>query len=125
MARASLPNMSEELALIAAWENEGGSVIFDKAAEFSVAPRFGANASRAAPKVAFLNDLGVPHIMVGVLNFECIGASPPHDHPHIFLEMGESMDILCPYCATRFSFDGTLARRQTRPPNCCYQLVGE
>lgn len=125
MALALFPNVSEELALIAVWENEGGSVIFGKTAEFRVAPRIVANASRAAPTVAFLNDLGVPRIMVGVLNFECIGASPPHDHPHIFLEMGESGDILCPYCVTRFTFDGTLARRETRPPNCCYQLVGE
>lgn len=124
---ASLPSMSGRLAFdpsdrddVAAWENEGGSVILRHATESHAAPQLRASVSRAAPLVAFLNDLGVPRIMVGVRQFECIGASPPHDHPHVFLEMGESSEVLCPYCATIFTFDGTLARRETRPPNCCY-----
>ncbi|MES1199936.1 MAG: zinc-finger domain-containing protein [Pseudomonadota bacterium] len=71
------------------------------------------------PLIAFLNDVGASRIMVGVREFECIGASPPHDHPHIFLEMDEGVDVLCPYCATWFIFDGALARRETNPPNCC------
>jgi uncharacterized Zn-finger protein len=31
----------------------------------------------------FLNDRGVPEIRIGVREFECIGVSPPLDHPHI------------------------------------------
>lgn len=50
----------------------------------------------------FHNDLGVPEIHIDVREFECIGASPPHDHPHIYLDMGENDAILCPYCATKF-----------------------
>jgi uncharacterized Zn-finger protein len=39
-----------------------------------------------------------------VRQFECIGAWPPHGHPHIFLEMGDSDAVICPYCAAMFSF---------------------
>jgi uncharacterized Zn-finger protein len=53
----------------------------------------------------FCNDRGVPQIHIDVKQFECIGASAPHDHPHIYLDMGEDDAILCPYCATRFQFD--------------------
>jgi uncharacterized Zn-finger protein len=52
----------------------------------------------------FSNDDGSEEIYVAVKQFECIGASPPHDHPHIYLDMGEDETILCPYCATRFWF---------------------
>jgi uncharacterized Zn-finger protein len=36
----------------------------------------------------FKNDQGVPEIRIGVKEFKCVGASPPQDHPHIYLEMG-------------------------------------
>ncbi len=36
----------------------------------------------------FHNDLGVPSIKVSVKEFMCTGASPPFDHPHIFIDMG-------------------------------------
>jgi uncharacterized Zn-finger protein len=35
----------------------------------------------------FRNDRGVPEICIGVKEFECIGVSPPHDHPHIYINM--------------------------------------
>ena len=50
----------------------------------------------------FRNDRGVPEICIGVREFECIGVSPPQDHPHIYIDMGEADTILCPYCGTRF-----------------------
>jgi uncharacterized Zn-finger protein len=50
----------------------------------------------------FKNDRGVPEIRIGVKEFMCIGESPPQDHPHIYINMGEADTILCPYCATRF-----------------------
>ena len=53
----------------------------------------------------FRNDRGVPEICIGVREFECIGVSPPHDHPHIYIDMGGADTILCPYCGTRFRFD--------------------
>ena len=106
---------------IAVWENEGGSVTLSHAVESHAGPRLGARASRPVPPIAFLNDVGVSEIMIGCRQFECIGALPPHDHPHIFLEMGDRDDVLCPYCATRFIFDDALGPRETRPPNCCFQ----
>ena len=56
----------------------------------------------------FKNDRGVLEIRIGVKQFKCIGASAPHDHPHIFLDMGEADTILCPYCATLFRYDPRL-----------------
>src|SRR5258708_7415898 len=48
----------------------------------------------------FRNDRGVPEICIGVREFECIGVSPPQDHPHIYINMGEADTILCPYRRT-------------------------
>lgn len=44
------------------------------------------------------NDNGLAEIRVGMKEFECIGASPPHDHPHIYITVGHLGAILCPYC---------------------------
>jgi uncharacterized Zn-finger protein len=52
----------------------------------------------------FRNDRGVPEICIGVKEFKCIGESPPQDHPHVYINMGEAGTILCPYCGTRFRF---------------------
>ena len=56
----------------------------------------------------FHNHTGVREIRIGVREFECMGALPPHDHPHIFLDMGEERDIVCPYCSTLYRFDEAL-----------------
>lgn len=56
----------------------------------------------------FRNDLGVPSIKVGVKKFMCTGASPPFDHPHIFIDMGSDSEAICSYCSTRFVYDGNL-----------------
>jgi uncharacterized Zn-finger protein len=42
----------------------------------------------------------VPEIWIGVKEFKCIGVSPPQDHPHVYINMGEADTILCPYCGT-------------------------
>jgi uncharacterized Zn-finger protein len=68
----------------------------------------------------FRNDHGVPEIRIGVTEFKCMGASPPNDHPHIYLEMGNSKTILCPYCSTLFRFDPGLSPGQASPPDCLY-----
>ena len=108
---------------VAAWENEGGATSRDLLAGMWVAPRLRAETSQATPLVAFLNDVGVPRIEIGVREFECIGASPPHDHPHIYLQMGGNDELICPYCATRFVFNATLSSRETRPENCCHERL--
>ena len=39
-----------------------------------------------------------------------MGATPPFDHPHIFIDMGDDGEAICSYCSTRFVYDA-LARR--------------
>ena len=68
----------------------------------------------------FKNDLGVREIKIGSQQFACIGASPPEDHPHVYLEMGESDQIGCPYCATVFRYDSALAPSAADPPECAF-----
>ena len=41
----------------------------------------------------FSNDAGVPAIRIGEREFMCVGASPPYDHPHVFLDMGGESEI--------------------------------
>lgn len=57
----------------------------------------------------FKNDRGVPEIRIAAREFECIGASPPNDHPHIHIDMGSQDTILCPYCGTRYRMDAALS----------------
>jgi uncharacterized Zn-finger protein len=65
----------------------------------------------------FRNDRGVAEICIGVREFKCIGVSPPQDHPHIYIDMGEADTILCPYCGTRFRFDPRLTPLDADPPD--------
>jgi uncharacterized Zn-finger protein len=53
-----------------------------------------------------VNDQGVDRIKIGVKEFQCMGAAPPHDHPHVYLDMGHEAQIVCPYCSTLFVHDG-------------------
>lgn len=77
------------------------------------------------PYLKFRNDQGFPLIRISVRKFACIGASPPEDHPHLYLEMPENADeILCPYCATRFRFDPALPPAAADPPVCAYIEIG-
>jgi uncharacterized Zn-finger protein len=46
-------------------------------------------------------------VFVSVKEFECIGAEPPYDHPHVYLDMGSEDEIICPYCSTRFRYKKT------------------
>jgi uncharacterized Zn-finger protein len=68
----------------------------------------------------FRNDRGVPEICIGVKEFECIGVSPPHDHPHIYINMREGDSIPCPYCGTRFRFDPRLTPLDADPPDSVF-----
>jgi len=55
------------------------------------------------------NSTGAPKIEIGAKEFVCIGANPPFDHPHIFIDMGGANEIVCPYCSTLYKFDAKLA----------------
>ena len=69
----------------------------------------------------FHNDSGVAAIQIGVKEFKCMGATPPFDHPHVYLDMGAASEIVCPYCATVFRHDPSLDRDGARPPEAIYR----
>jgi uncharacterized Zn-finger protein len=54
------------------------------------------------------NQPGVATVKVGAREFMCIGALPPFDHPHIFIDMGGDTEAICPYCSTRFVYVASL-----------------
>lgn len=66
----------------------------------------------------FANDQGAEKIYIGVREFLCMGARPPFDHPHVYLDMGSDNQILCPYCSTLYVLSGRLEPGQTEPPGC-------
>jgi uncharacterized Zn-finger protein len=66
----------------------------------------------------FQNDAGVPIIEIGATEFMCVGARPPFDHPHVFLDMGKDGEIVCPYCSTLYRHASDLTNGDSRPPEC-------
>ena len=68
----------------------------------------------------FVNDAGVSTIEVGVKEFMCMGAKPPFDHPHVYLDMGADDEILCPYCSTRYQFNEKLHGLDSKPEGCAF-----
>jgi uncharacterized Zn-finger protein len=66
----------------------------------------------------FHNDAGVAVIEIGSQEFMCVGANPPFDHPHVFLDLGNDSEIICPYCSTLYRFAADLGAGQARPPEC-------
>jgi uncharacterized Zn-finger protein len=68
----------------------------------------------------FQNDIGARVIEIGVREFMCCGASAPFDHPHVFLDMGEENEIVCPYCSTLYRHAAGLKYDETRPAGCLY-----
>ncbi len=66
----------------------------------------------------FHNNPGVPVIHIGVKEFQCVGATPPYDHPHIFLDMGQDNEVICPYCSTLYKYRADLKATETDPENC-------
>ncbi|HML14677.1 MAG TPA: zinc-finger domain-containing protein [Xanthobacteraceae bacterium] len=69
----------------------------------------------------FHNDPGVTSIEIGAKEFMCIGASPPFDHPHVFLDMGGAAEIICPYCSTLYRYDPSLGADEARPAECAWR----
>lgn len=68
----------------------------------------------------FQNDAGHPVISIGVREFMCVGANPPFDHPHVYLDMGDDAEKVCPYCSTLYRYDASLHADETRPAGCLY-----
>jgi uncharacterized Zn-finger protein len=76
----------------------------------------------------FHNDLGVQVIGVQVIEigtkkFMCVGALPPQDHPHVFCDMGEDVEYVCPYCSTLLRHNPALAPNIARPAQCEFHDV--
>ena len=78
-------------------------------------------ADRVVPH--FHNSDGVESIRIGAHEFMCIGALPPMDHPHIYIDMGDEHEAICAYCSTLFRFDPSLEPTESVPPGCRYQPV--
>ena len=74
------------------------------------------------PVPHFRNDDGVETIRIGVKEFMCIGATPPYDHPHVFLDMGADTETLCPYCSARYVYDPSIAADSAEPESCVWVL---
>ncbi len=66
----------------------------------------------------FANDQGIEKIFVGAKELKCMGARSPHDHPHVYLDMGQESQVLCPYCSTLYVHDARLEPTETAPKGC-------
>ncbi|MEL7304026.1 MAG: zinc-finger domain-containing protein [Pseudomonadota bacterium] len=62
--------------------------------------------------------MGAEKIIIGVKEFKCMGARPPFDHPHVYLDMGADDQIICPYCSTLYVYDQRLSAVETEPAGC-------
>ncbi len=71
------------------------------------------------------NDMGLEKIRIGAKAFMCTGAKAPFDHPHVFLEMGDDNERICPYCSTLFVYDSSLAADEADPPEAVYREAVE
>jgi uncharacterized Zn-finger protein len=52
--------------------------------------------------VEIRNDAGLREVPVFASTVVCTGESPPEDHPHVSLRMGQNGCVTCPYCGTRY-----------------------
>lgn len=68
----------------------------------------------------FRNDAGLPVIRVAAKEFMCIGAKPPFDHPHVFLDMGSDGEIICPYCSTLYRHNPRLTLAASVPAEAAW-----
>jgi uncharacterized Zn-finger protein len=69
----------------------------------------------------FHNTEGRTRIEIGSKEFQCIGALPPFDHPHVYLDMGKDSEIVCPYCSTLYVFNPALAAGTSEPLSAIYE----
>ncbi|RAI00435.1 zinc-finger domain-containing protein [Acuticoccus sediminis] len=66
----------------------------------------------------FHNTIGVRKVTIGAKRFMCMGALPPFDHPHEFLDMGGDTEAICPYCSTVYAYDPSLGEHDANPSEC-------
>ncbi len=68
----------------------------------------------------FQNSMGLARIEVNAKEFMCIGATPPHDHPHVFMDMGAADEIICPYCSTVYRYSKSLPAGTAAPAEAAW-----
>jgi len=68
----------------------------------------------------FHNSEGLAQIEIGSKEFQCVGALPPFDHPHVYLDIGKESDIVCPYCSTHYIYNSRLAPGTSEPLSAVY-----
>jgi uncharacterized Zn-finger protein len=73
----------------------------------------------------FHNDPGVAVIHIGSKEFMCIGAKPPFDHPHIFIDMGSDTETICSYCGTHYKYSPSLPPGAVEPADCTWSAHEE
>ena len=83
--------------------------------------RVSASALSVAEFASRFEEPGVPVITVGVKEFMCIGALPPFDHPHVFLDMGADSEIICQYCSTLYRYRAGLKADEAEPQACVWR----
>jgi uncharacterized Zn-finger protein len=71
----------------------------------------------------FHNSDGLPRILVGSKEFQCVGALPPFDHPHVFLDIGKDNEIVCPYCSTLYVYNPDLAPGTSEPLSAVFEAA--
>lgn len=69
----------------------------------------------------FQNDAGHQVIEIGVKEFMCVGANPPFDHPHVYLDMGADTEKVCSYCSTLYRYNGALGAGESLPAGSLYE----
>lgn len=69
----------------------------------------------------FQNDAGYDIIEIAVTEFMCVGANPPHDHPHVYLDLGDEGEKVCSYCSTLYRRAADLHGTETRPAGCLFE----
>lgn len=70
----------------------------------------------------FHNSDGLARIEIGAKEFQCVGARPPFDHPHVFLDMGADTEIVCPYCSTLYVYDAALPKGSANPASAVFNI---
>ena len=69
----------------------------------------------------FHNTEGLRSIEVGSKEFQCVGALPPLDHPHIFIDMGKDNEAVCSYCSTLYVFNADLGEGNAKPVSAIFK----
>jgi uncharacterized Zn-finger protein len=69
----------------------------------------------------FHNSMGLAKIEIGSRQFMCMGALPPYDHPHVFINMGDGNEAVCPYCSTLYLYSPSLHAGASNPAEAQWQ----